>query len=202
MIILSGLRAAGKTTICNFLESEGFWCFDTGPFWRKFRDLIAPEMNVGELHLKMREYTGDEHWEDNFLAATISNLYEQGLNTKKDLVLSGYRNVEEALYVVRKLDGIIFPVRETSVWYVEAPLEVAFKRFREREGENVTIDDLVRHQENERKRGAEKFRDIADIIIDNSHDTDVLHFDVSKIIYERLGYTFEGNINSASKERK
>jgi len=205
MIILSGLRAAGKTTVCNFLESEGFWCFDTGPFWRKFRDLIAPGMNVGELHFKMRNYTGDEHWEDNFLAATIRNMYEQGMDKKKDLVLSGYRNVEEALFVVNKLEGNLFPNRETSIWYVEAPLEIAFERFREREGEQVTLADLIKHQEGERQRGAEKFKDIAHVVIDNSRDTQALHADVRQIIYGRYGYPIEGNLiegNPGGKERK
>lgn len=200
MILLCGLRATGKTTVCRLLEEEGFWCFDTGPFWRSFREFVAPGMKVGELHFKMREYTGDPHWEDNFLSAVIRNGYEHYMKNKKDLVLSGYRNVEEALYIASRLEGI-YPGRTTSMLYIQAPMEITIERYKKREGLSARIEDLIARHEDERQRGVERFRDIAHFVIDNSYDQETLKLNVQQIAYEQLGYP-RINVEGESLKRK
>jgi len=205
MILLTGLRATGKTTVCKILQEEDYWYFDTGPFWRSFRDKVAPDMNVGELHFKMRDYFKDERWEDNFLATILEGMYKDEMHTKKDLIISGYRNVEEALHLTKQIENKVFPERKTSIWYVHAPVEVAFSRYKEREGDHVKIEDLIAHHENERQRGAENFKEIADVIIDNSVGEESLRETLFTVSREHLGMpqtSIEGNMLRGGKERR
>jgi dephospho-CoA kinase len=188
MILLSGYSASGKSTVGNILENEGFWLVDSGPYWRKIMDVVAPDMNQGEFHFMMRDYTGDPSWEDNALAALIRNTYERGMHTKRDLVLAGYRNVDEANFVASKLEGKVFPEHRKSIMFVKAPLEISLQRYQSREGLSISREEFELYREDEKVRGIEEFRNAADIIIENTGNETELETSVRQAVYERLGY--------------
>lgn len=206
MISISGHAGTGKTTAGDILTEEGFWVFDSGAFWREFRDTIAPGMNVGELHFAMREYTGDEHWEDKFLAAVVRNEYDRGMSHKKDLIMVGYRSLEELDYVFDRLEGHVFPERQRTYIHFTCPFDLAVERVTKRDGMEWTEEDLRLRYETERARGLDDFLNVANIIIENdSNSVETLRETVTKVVYEDLGYpkeTVEGQIRQEGSNRR
>ncbi len=188
MIFLSGYSSSGKTEVGKILEQEGFWVVDSGPFWRKITNIVAPNMSTGEFHFMMREYTGEPTWEDSAFAAILRNSYERGFHVKKDLVVAGYRNLNEANFVQSKLEKYVFPTNRKTIIFINAAFEISFQRYKERENSSISLEDFKLYREDERVRGIEEFRKASDYIIDNSGDLQTLEFRTKEIVYNQLGY--------------
>ena len=192
MIFLSGHRASGKSTTADILKDKGLWILDVGPFWRSTRDKTDPAIKSTKVFReKLRETHNNPYYDQDYLSDYIINQYSNHLD-KKDIVICGYRNPEEALYLESKLKNQIFPNRSTSVWYIESTPEESYQRFADREGSTrIDFEEFKLTLKSENEMGVEGFREIASLIINNDSDVDHLKDKVGEILREGDMYAKE-----------
>ncbi len=184
MIFLSGRRSSGKTTAGKILVQKGFWFFDTGPFWRTLRDNEYPDIDVEDYFELKRSESGLPDWEDQLLARKLIEEYNATGSTKKDLIVSGYRSFEELKYLIGKTEGILFPNRPIQIWYIECPFDVAYQRYKEREGQTASKEDLMSQYQYEDRKGIAELRANANRIIFNGTNIEYLEKQISSAIEE------------------
>lgn len=194
MIFVTGHRASGKTTVGTILTNHNFWLFDSGPYWRSLRDQYYPWLDVDDFFQVIREQTGIEDWEDQHLAEHIKSLYVQGYASKKDLVISGYRSLLDAKKLTSLIEDEVFPQHPMSIWYIDAPFSIALQRYMDRDGDQASLDKLVRQYEYEQQKGLDDMRNAADVIINNTGNMEDLINQVHTILLNDTRYYPEGQI--------
>lgn len=194
MIVLTGYRAAGKTTVGNILDNKGYWLFDVGPYWRSLRDKEAPHLDAGQFFSFKRSETGNTHWEDDMAVEHLKAEYAAGRLLSKDLVISGYRNPTSLDYLLSAIRPHIFPNKRISLWYVHCNFQTALTRYRDRDGNNITAEQLIQQYKYEDEMGIEKLRSQADVFIDNSLDLDCLNAQIDTELKKLLELKVEGAI--------
>lgn len=192
MIFLSGHRASGKSTTADILKDKGFWILDVGPFWRSVRDKTDPTIKSTKVFReKLRETHNNPYYDQDYLSDYIINQYTSHLD-KKDIVICGYRNPEESIYLESKLKNQIFPDKPTSIWYIESTLEASYQRFINREGDTrIDFEKFKLTLKSENEMGVEGFKKIATLIINNDSDIDHLKDKVGEILSEDGMYVKE-----------
>jgi len=193
MIFLSGQKATGKSTAAKLLEEEGFLVLDQGPFWKKVLEGYLPnKVDTGEFIKYMKKYAGDSQWDDSILVGLIYNLYRSNKNKYKDIVIVGYRSDEGISYLKNKLEGKVFPEKETKIILLTSEFDTALDRFKKRERVDIDKEKFTEIYNTEIERGFEGIKKSADYVIDTSKTTDDgLREILTNLIYKELNYNKE-----------
>jgi len=172
MIILVGHRASGKTTVSRIFSKNGYWVFDTGPFLRGFSGLIHENATPETLLASLRESTGNNKWDDEFIAIIAKYGYEQ--SQEQDLVIVGYRSYDDVVFLKLQLDKLLPSKLPIYVVYVDCKPQTAFERYKRREKSDFDFDRFLADREINSKRGLEKLKNNADFVLFNDIDTESL----------------------------
>lgn len=180
MIFLVGHRSAGKTTVSHIFSQSGFWIFDTGPFLRNLCNGISQSATPETLLSSLRLSTKNSHWDDEFLASTAKYGYEN--SNKKDLLILGYRSLNDLLFIKAHCEKIIPELSPALIVYVDSKTEIAYQRYIERENHKIDFQEFTTIHEREIQQGLGKIKTIADFVIENNSDLDNLKTQVDSLI--------------------
>ena len=172
----------------RLLESQGFWFFDIGPFWRSLSQTHSPKTKPEDYIAQMRKLTDDPEWEHNFLAKTLESDYRSDNREKTDLVISGFRSLDDIRKIQHKLEGIISPDQKHSVIYLDCPFDIAWARYQQRDGASASHQKFLDQYDYEATWGIDEVRRSADFVIDNSGRASDLVDTIDRIVYGELHY--------------
>jgi len=168
MFFLCGHRSSGKSITGKILENKGYWVFDVGPFIRKYYKKNNTEnLSLTDFIKKKELENKNPDWMPDFLRHELNKQYERGCKDKKDLVIIGFRSMNDINFFEKKLQKTIFLKEQSKIIFIETELQLALKRFLDREKNNK--EKHFWEQINyEKKWGIEKIKERADVTIDNN----------------------------------
>ena len=142
--------------------------FDVGPFLRNYHSLSNINgLSFNEfLEFKKRE-TNNPNWIADMLQTEILMQYENGGRKKKDLIILGFRSIDDINSFTRRIQRTIFREKEIRVAVLNIELNKALGRYLHRESDK-TETDFWKQIDFEKNWGIEEVKIQADIIIDNN----------------------------------
>lgn len=181
MLFITGHRAVGKSAVGKLLEEHNYWFFDVGPFWRNLRDKNDPLLPAEVYANRMT---------DDYLATYIAEQYRNSYAGSLDIAIGGYRSLPEINYLASRLDGVIYPQRQTNILYIDCPFEQALVRYQKREKIVDGREQLVKHYQYELAQGLGEIASASTFHLNNNNGLERLGLEVSILVnhIQKNGY--------------
>lgn len=182
MIIgLTSFIGAGKTTVGDYLVKKGFVFYSLSDVIReeiRSRGLEITRDKLVEVGNELRKKYGSSVLADRI----IEKISKELKKNKKNYVIDSIRNPAEII-ALRK-------VKDFKLLFVDAPIEIRFKRIveRQREKDPVLFEDFKKAEEREMKSKDSssqqllKCKQMADAVIVNDSTVEALYNKIDKII--------------------
>src|SRR3989344_5509641 len=179
IIAVTGLNAAGKDTIAEFLQEKNFTHFSLSDFIReelKRRKVALTRDNLFLVGTELRTTFGND-----VLAKRALNSVKDGEN----YVITSVRNVDEVKTILQRSDALLIKV--------EAPIKERLRRLvaRKREGDPITLEELKLKEKEEMSdnpsaQQMHKVLKMAKVTVDNSGTLDALGKKVDRLVEDYL----------------
>ncbi|MDD3046396.1 MAG: hypothetical protein PHH88_01865 [Candidatus Pacebacteria bacterium] len=168
MFFLCGHRSSGKSVTGKILKDKGYWVFDVGPFIRKYyKKNNIENLSLTDFIKRKESENKNPDWMSDFLKHELNKQYKRGCKNKKDLVIIGFRSMNDIRFFEKKLQKITFSKDESKIVFMETELQLALKRFlnRKKNNQEKHFWEQINY---EKEWGIEKIKERADVIIDNN----------------------------------
>lgn len=159
-IFIVGPHASGKSALAKHsLSDGGYKFFDTGPLLRSYHQHDCPGVAFGEWVSSNEEEYGAA-FTDDVLAGHISTTLKQEIARA---VVIGNRSIDG----IDRLSDVL-GASERKIVYIDAPTELLYKRYRQREQRTISSSEFKEILDRDRRMGLSALIGAADIVINNN----------------------------------
>ena len=187
MIFLAGPHGAGKTRSAEIMAAFSFLPIDLGPTLRQIHRQHGAGVNFKDW-IARGEVEFGQSFTDDLLINEVKRLREilEGGDPYIDMVIVGSRSargIEKIKNAVPCMKG-----RGNHVIFLDAPVNVLWRRYNERENTGLNLSDFHDLLRVDLEMGLDSVRKTADFILWNNDDSRHLERSLKEILFQKLGY--------------
>ncbi len=193
MIFIVGAHATGKTYLADTISKLNFVRIDLGPMLRTIYQNSGSKESFSEW-IQHGEQNFGKNFADDLLVREIKSIMER-TNTETtrpiDYIIIGSRSVLGLKYITEHIEK--FKNRDNTIIFLDAPFDILYRRYKKREGVNITTKQFEEILDKDRKMGLEELRSVANFVITNDSTREKLVDKVSLLLRDELKYQIREN---------